>query len=165
MSEEKKERELAVRRENPFSLFQQMDKMFEDMRKSLFDFPLSTEPFGLKLSEEEPMFRTPLSNIKEKDGAFEITAELPGLDKKDIELTIHDNTLEIKGDYEEEEKEEEEGELVRREYRSSSYYRAFSLPENIDADAIDAELEKGVLKITVPKTELPEEEKKKIDIK
>ena len=164
-SEEKKSREIAVRRENPFSLFQEMDKLFDELSRNFFDFPRRRRSFDLSMPDEGPIFRTPLSNITENEDSFEITAELPGLDKGDIEITVHDGTLEIKGEMKEEEKEEKEGEVVRKEYRSSSYYRAFSLPEHIDEDAIDAKLEKGILNVTVPKAEIPEKEKKKIEVK
>ncbi|MFO8017583.1 MAG: Hsp20/alpha crystallin family protein [Promethearchaeia archaeon] len=164
-SEEQKSREIAVRRENPFSLFQEMDKLFDELSRNFFDFPRRRRSFDLGIPEEGPIFRTPLSNITETEDNFEISAELPGLDREDIEVTIHDGNLEIKGETKEEEKEEEEGEVVRREYRSSSYYRAFSLPENIEEDDIDAHLEKGVLKVSIPKAELPEKEKKKIEVK
>ena len=73
--------------------------------------------------------------------------------------------MEIKGEHKEEKKEEKEGQLVRREYHSSSYYRAFNLPENIDEDKIDANLEKGILTVKIPKVTPPEPEKKKIEIK
>jgi HSP20 family protein len=119
----------------------------------------------LIIRESEPIFRTPLANITEDEGFFNINAELPGLDKGDIEISIQDGNLEIKGEVKEEKKEEKEGELVRREFRSSSYYRCFTLPENIDEDKIDANLEKGILTVKIPKVEPKEPEKKKIEIK
>ena len=170
-SESKKSRELTVRRESPFSLFQEMDRLFDDMRRNFFDdwyWPFNTRrsrPLTLRILEDEPIFRTPLANITEKDSSYEITAELPGLDKPEIEVTIHDGMLEIKGESKHEDKEEKDGELVRREYRSSKYYRAFSLPENIDDESIDANLEKGVLKVSIPKKEPEKKEKKKIEVK
>jgi len=169
--EDKKTREITVRRESPFSLFQEMDQMFNEMQRNFFDdwnWPFSrqrTRPFSLIRREDEPIFRTPLVNITEDDKSFAITAELPGLDKGDIEITIQDGMLEIKGEVKEEKKEEKDGELVRREYRSSSYFRAFSLPDNIDEDNIDANLDKGVLILKIPKVEPVEPEKKKIEIK
>ena len=65
----------------------------------------------------------------------------------------------------EETKEEKEGELIRKEYHSASYYRAFSLPEHIDDSNIEANLEKGILTVKIPKVEPVEPEKKKIEIK
>lgn len=164
--EEKKSRELSVRRESPFSLFQEMDRWFDDISQGFFEDFMPRFPRRFSLAEREgPMFRTPLSNIKETDDLFEITAEMPGLDKGDIEVTFHDDVLEIKGNIEEETKEEKEGETVRREYSSRSYYRAFRLPENINDEGIDAKLDKGILKVSIPKVEPPEPEKKKIEVK
>jgi HSP20 family protein len=73
--------------------------------------------------------------------------------------------LEIKGELKEEKKEEKEGQLVRREYRSSSYYRCFRLPDNIDESKIDASLNKGILTVKIPKVEPVVPERKKIEIK
>jgi len=165
--DDKKSRELSIRREKPFSLFQQMDRMFDDMFEDI-SWPFSRRsyrPLDLMVRENEPLFRTPLANIKDLKDHFEISAELPGLEKSNIELTIKDDIMEIKGEHKEETKEEKEGQLVRREYHSSSYYRAFNLPENIDKDNIDANLDKGILTVKIPKVTPPRPEKKKIEIK
>lgn len=167
---DRKSKELAIRRENPFSLFQQMDRHFDDLRRGFFNdwyWPfksMRSRPLSLIAMESEPFFRTPLSNITEDENNFNILAELPGLEKGDIEIKIHNGNLEIKGEVKEEKKEEKKGELVRREFRSSSYYRCFSLPENIDEDAIEANLDKGVLRIKIPKKEIEKKGKKKIEI-
>ena len=169
--EDKKSREISVRRENPFSIFQEMDQLFDEVQRSFSDdwyLPFSRRryrPLLLKVSDDEPVFRTPLANVTEDDKNFNISAELPGIDKGDLELTIQDGMLEIKGEHKEEKKEEKEGQLVRRECFSSSYYRAFSLPENIDENKIEANLDKGILKITIPKVEPPKPEVKKIEVK
>jgi HSP20 family protein len=169
--EDQKSRELSVRRESPFSLFQQMDRLFNDLQKNFFDdmyWPFGMrrrQPLSLIIREDEPIFRTPLANITEDEKFYNITAELPGMDKGDLEISIQDGKLEIKGEQKEETKEEKDGELIRREYHSSSYYRAFSLPENIDENAIEANLDKGLLKVKLPKVEPPEPVKKKIEIK
>ena len=160
--DEKKSRELSIRRHNPFSLFQEMDKMFDEMN-NLFWRPFR-RPRSLIKWEEGPIFRTPLSNIKEDDDGFIISAEMPGLDKGDIEVSLGDGLLEIKGEIKEESTQEEKGEIVRTEYRSANYYRAFNLPENIDEGSIDASLQKGILTIKVPKKEPEPVEKKKIEV-
>ena len=169
--EDKKSRELSVRRENPFSLFQQMDQLFDELNSGFWNdwswpFVRRRRPLGLIIQENEPLFRTPLSNITETEDEYKITAEMPGLDKGDIEISIHDGTLEIKGELKEKTKEEgENGEFVRRESRSTSYYRAFTLPEHIDDNKIEANLDKGVLKVNIPKVEPPKPEVKKIEVK
>ena len=163
--EKKDAREITVRRDNPFSLFQEMDKFFDDMfNDTWWPFGRRTRPLNLLIRDNEPRFRTPLANIHETDTQYNITAELPGINKGDIELTIQDGVLEIKGETKEEKKEEKDGQLIRREYRSSKYYRCFNLPEHIDEDKIEANLEKGILNINIPKVEPPQPEKKKIAI-
>jgi HSP20 family protein len=159
-SKDEKSRELSLRRGNPFSLFQEIDKMFDDIwgESSMWPFR-RRRPIKW---EDIPYFRTPLTNITETDDSFNISAEIPGLDKGDIEITLQDGTLEIKGEQKEEKEEKEEG-YVRREYSSASYYRAFELPDNIKDDEIDANLDRGILKVTIPKKE--PEPKKKIEIK
>jgi len=168
---EQKLKELAIKRESPFSLFQKMDRYFDDLRSEFFIdkyWPskfMKIRPLSLTTMEMEPFFRTPLINVAEDENNFNIIAEMPGLEKGDIEIMIHDGNLEIKGEKKEEKKDEKKGELVRREFHSTSYYRCFSLPENTDEDAIEANLDKGVLKITIPKKEAEKKEKKKIEIK
>jgi hypothetical protein len=76
--EDQKSREITVRRESPFSLFQEMDRLFNDMQRNFFeDWPFGfrrQRPFSLILRDDEPIFRTPLSNITESDGFFNISA-------------------------------------------------------------------------------------------
>ncbi|MEJ2277629.1 MAG: Hsp20/alpha crystallin family protein [Candidatus Lokiarchaeota archaeon] len=159
-AEDEKSRELSVRRGNPFSLFQEIDKMFDDFWREDSMWPIRRRK-PIKW-DEIPYFRTPLTNITETDKSFDISAEIPGLDKGDIEITLQEGTLEIKGEQKQEKEEKKEG-YVRREYSSASYYRAFELPDNIEKDDIEANLEKGILKISIPKKK--PEPKKKIDIK
>lgn len=169
---EPKEKGLVKKLYSPLSTFRSMDRFFNDITQwmedsfwrpfSLFDY----EPFSLRVFDDEPFFRTPLSNITEDETGYNLTAEMPGLDKGDLEITIHDGTLEIKGEKKEEhEEKDEKGTVRRKEYSSSSYHRSFTLPENIEEDKINATLEKGVLKLTLPKAEPEIKEKKKIEVK
>ena len=163
-------RELKVRQQNPFSLFQEMDRFFDDLSRNFFSdwyWPFGRRRPSLSLirRDDEPLFRTPLTNITTDENSFNITAELPGLNKGDIEITIKNDNLEIKGEIKEEKKEEKEGELIRREVHSRKYYRSFSLPDNVDKDKIDAQLDNGILKLKIPKVIPKEPEKKTIEIK
>ena len=163
-------REMIVQRSSPLSTFGTLDRFFNDMTRWFDDFFWSPtrlwdfEPFSLKVFEDEPFFRTPLSNITEDDEGYHLTAELPGLEKGDLEITIHDGNLEIKGEKKEEIEDKKDG-YVRKEYSSSSYFRSFRLPENIEEEKINATLDKGILRLDLPKTELKEKEKKKIEVK
>ncbi|MFX1237143.1 MAG: Hsp20/alpha crystallin family protein [Promethearchaeota archaeon] len=146
-------------------------RLFDSLSSSFFDdwnWPFSRrryKPLNLEIRDTEPIFRTSLANISEDENNFLITAELPGIDKGNIELTVQDGMLEIKSEHKDEKKEEKEGQLIRREWHSSSYYRAFKLPEHIDESTIDANLNKGILTVKIPKVETPKPEKKKIKIK
>lgn len=167
--ENEKTRDITVRKSRPLTPFKTIDKLFNEMDRLFADFWHPTrfwdfEPLRIKLFDEDPFFRTPLANIEEDDNKFNITAELPGLDKADLEITVKDGRLEIKGEQKEEKEDNREG-LLRREYHSSSYYRSFNLPENVDEDKIDAKLDKGILKLTLPKKEEEKKEKKKIEVK
>ncbi|MFX1274306.1 MAG: Hsp20/alpha crystallin family protein [Promethearchaeota archaeon] len=170
ISKDEKKGELSMRRYHPLSTFGTIDRFFNDMTRWFDDFFWSPtkiwdfEPFSLKFFDADPFFRTPLSNITEDDAGYHLTAEIPGLEKGDLEITIHDGNLEIKGERKDNHEEKKDG-YVRREYSSSSYYRSFKLPENIDEDKIDATLDKGILKLDLPKKEIEEKEKKKIDVK
>jgi HSP20 family protein len=92
----------------------------------------------------------PSVDIYETENELVLTAEVPGIDEKDVEIKIEDNTLTLKGERKfEKETKEENFHRIERSY--GSFYRAFTLPNSIDADKIQAEHENGVLKISMPK--------------
>ena len=94
----------------------------------------------------------PAVDIKETDAAFEIHADIPGVDPKDINVNMEDGVLTIKGERESKSEEEHEG-YKRIERSRGSFYRRFSLPDTADADKITAKSNHGVLEITIPKQE------------
>jgi HSP20 family protein len=92
----------------------------------------------------------PSVDIFETEGELVLTAEVPGIDEKDIEIKVEDNTLTLKGERKfEKETKEENYHRIERSY--GSFYRAFTLPNSIDPEKIQATHENGVLKITMPK--------------
>lgn len=104
----------------------------------------------------------PSVDISETKDNFVVKAELPGLDAKDVNVSISGNILTVKGEKKKE--EEEKGEhhhYVERFY--GSFQRSFQLPANVKTDKIDAHFDKGVLKVVLPKTE--EGKKNEIEIK
>jgi len=105
-------------------------------------------------------FRT---DIRETENEYIIEAELPGFDKDNIEIELHDNRLTISAQ-KDEIKEEEEENYIRRERRSGSFKRSFYM-DNIDPDKVDAKYENGILKITLGKKEPGKGKKRKIDIR
>ena len=94
----------------------------------------------------------PAVDIKEEENRFLIIADLPGVDPKDIEITMEDGVLTIRGERLEESREEKEG-YKRVERVSGTFYRRFSLPDSADADKIEAKGRNGVLEISLPKLE------------
>ena len=115
-------------------------------------------PFYRSLAEEW----SPSIDLSETKDSFVVKAELPGLDAKDVEVSISGNLLTIRG-----EKKKEEEEKDEHHYRSERYYgsfqRVFQLPTNLKADKVEASFDKGVLKVTLPKVE--EAKKKQIEVK
>lgn len=94
----------------------------------------------------------PVVDIIEEEGQFRVTAELPGIEKKDIHVDIKDNVLTLRGERSKEKTAEGEH-YYRRERSFGSFTRSFSLPENVDAEAIKADYKNGVLSIAIPKPE------------
>ncbi|MGD8915806.1 MAG: Hsp20/alpha crystallin family protein [Syntrophobacterales bacterium] len=104
----------------------------------------------------------PTVDFSETKDKLVFKAELPGLDAKDIEVTISGDILTIKGEKKKEQEEEDEHyHSVERYY--GSFQRSFPIPPKVKTDKIEAKFAKGVLKITLPKTE--EAEKKVINVK
>jgi len=104
------------------------------------------------------------SDVVETDDAVEVTIELPGMEMKDIDVTVTDDMLTIKGEKKTEEKKEDEHyHLVERSY--GSVMRQIALPNEVAADKIAAEFDKGVLRITLPKSPQAAEKTRKIAVK
>ncbi|MCV3205471.1 Hsp20/alpha crystallin family protein [Mesorhizobium sp. YC-39] len=151
----------------PFeSLRREIDRLFDDFHP--FDFRLSSTRslFGRELPSlhNAGWAVAPAMDLVEKDKAYEITAELPGIDEKNVEIKLANHMLTIKGE-KTEEKEEKEKDYYLSERRYGSFQRSFQLPEGIDADKIDASFTKGVLTVKLPKTTEAQKAEKKITVK
>ncbi len=98
-------------------------------------------------------FASPAVNIKETEKAFEIEIAAPGMTKDDFKIRVdNDEELVIALEKKHEDKEEHKGEnYLRREFSYTSYHQAFTLPDNIDIEAIKANMTNGVLGILLPK--------------
>src|SRR5262245_38437883 len=151
----------------PFeSLRQELDRVFEDFTRGFGRFPMSRHLFDV-----EPMLRyessvglsAPAVDVVEKENEFQVTAELPGLDEKDIELNVADDTLSIRGE-KKEEREEKSKNYHLSERRYGSFRRTFQLPAGIDAEKITAHFQKGVLTVTLPKTAAAQRKERTIAI-
>lgn len=95
---------------------------------------------------------TPAVDIKEEESQFVITADVPGVDPKDMEVTMENGVLTIKGERTVESESEDNG-YRRVERLHGTFYRRFALPDYADADKIAATCKNGVLTLTIPKTE------------
>ncbi|HKK15641.1 MAG TPA: Hsp20/alpha crystallin family protein [Gammaproteobacteria bacterium] len=104
----------------------------------------------------------PAVDIREEKDRYVILADLPGVDPKDIEITMEKGVLTIKGERVSEEKEAHEG-YSRVERVRGTFYRRFSLPDSADADNIQAAGRNGVLEIVLPK--MAKEQPRKISVK
>ena len=94
----------------------------------------------------------PAVDIKEAKNAYEVVADVPGVEPKDIDVSLDDGVLTVKGERKSESKNEGEG-YTRTERTYGSFYRRFTLPDTADADNISAKTEHGVLKPCIPKKE------------
>jgi len=133
------------------SLRQEMDSLFDAWTK---DFGLPTEVW-------------PRINVSETDKDMRITAELPGVDQKDIEVTLTGSELSIKGQKkaESDEKSEKEGRSYRRIERSfGSFQRRMRLPFEVDSSKVEAAFKDGVLSLTLPKPAEAQKATKKIEV-
>jgi HSP20 family protein len=151
----------------PFeSLRREVDRLFED-----FQLGSWRSPFGRSVFDVQPFWRgeigwgkAPAVDIVDKGNAYEITAELPGMDESNIDVKFSDGTLTINGE-KRDEKEEKKKEYYLSERRYGSFQRSFGVPDGVDADRIEANFKNGVLTVTLPKTTEAQKSEKKIAIK
>ena len=117
------------------------------------------EPFRY-LGDRIADWFAPRAEAKESDARYEITMELPGVAEKDIDVSLHDGLLTVKGEKTSERKEEGEGYFFsEREY--GRFRRTFRLPADARGDKVAADFSNGILKITVPKMAEEKQEAKK----
>jgi HSP20 family protein len=115
-------------------------------------------------AEDEGMTASwiPSVDIFEAQDEIVLRTELPGLNEEDVEITIENGRLALKGE-KKFEKEETEGDYRRVESRYGSFYRSFALPNSVDREKIEAKFDKGVLNVTLPKAEVAKP--KRIEVK
>ena len=104
----------------------------------------------------------PAFDITENDNEYVVTAELPGIDPKDLDVTLSEGILTVKGEKKQEKEEKEKG-YHRVERRFGSFQRSFRIPGKVEANKVDANYKDGILKLTLPKAE--GSETKKIEVK
>jgi HSP20 family protein len=135
------------------SLQREIDNVFKDFGRGIPAWgPAGNGAMSLKL------------NVAETDKAMEVTADIPGVDSKDIEVQLKDGVLTIKGEKKfEKDDKQKDYHVVERSY--GMFERAFTVPTDIVADKVEATFDKGVLKITLPKAPESQAKVQKIDVK
>ncbi len=142
----------------PFSqLHREIDRVFSDF---MTDWPWSGR---MNLFERRVEGFMPEVDIIETEKEFRVTAELPGMDDKDIEVTYFDGGITIKGQ-KQDEREEERGDYYHSERQFGAFERTVPLPSDVNADKAKAFFKKGILKIILPKTEEARAHRKTIPI-
>jgi len=106
----------------------------------------------------------PRVNVAEKDGVIHVEAEVPGLESKDLDVSVTDNILTLKGEHREE-KEDKGKETIRKEFSYNSFQRSIALPARVQADKAEASFDKGILRLKLPVAQEDRERVKKIPIK
>lgn len=136
--------------------FKELERIRKEM-DSLWDTLFDRRPVrGDGVSEWMPSL-----DLSETKNSYIVSAEIPGIEPKDVEISLTDNVLTIKGEKKQEKQEDNENyHLIERSY--GSFTRSFRLPVQVQADKVKATYKNGVLKITLPKTE--EAKKKEIKI-
>lgn len=139
-----------------FGLRQGMDELFDSFSRG----------WGMPTVFEDDGFLTPRVDVAETDAGLEISAELPGLDAKDISLDLADDVLTLKAERKSEKDEKDEKKHYHLIERSSgTYMRRFALPFAADRDKVTAAFDKGVLKVMVPRAPEAEKPATKIEVK
>lgn len=142
--------------DNPvLSLQREINRVFENFWNH-FDRPFDGRSGSLSVG-------TPSMDITESDQEVEVSVELPGMDEKDIEVTLTQDVLTIRGEKNVEKEEKKKGyHLSERSY--GTFYRRVPLPPGIDTDKSKADFKKGVLTISLPKTAEAQAQVKRIKV-
>ncbi len=157
---ERKEEAMATREPTAAvrspGLFREFDRWFDQFRAGLED-GFWTPRFGA-LTAPRPGIRPALVDVKDTGKEIVVQAEVPGVNKDDLEINVTDDGLELKAEVQREREEKEQG-YYFRERAQSGCYRLVPLPDRVIPDKADAELKDGVLTVRIPKKE-PTEEKR-----
>lgn len=108
-----------------------------------------------------PLTRSASGDIREEDNAYIVCADVPGIPKENIEVTVNGNVLTVHAEYKDEKGSEKDKNGYRREYRH--FHQTFTLPTNVDADKVEAHCENGQLEVMIPKVE--GDQQRRIEVK
>jgi HSP20 family protein len=144
---------------DPFTSFRrEMDRLFDD-----FFAPAEGRSFAPSTRAAEGMIM-PSVDVHETDQAYTVTAELPGIDPKDVELRLDDNALTLRGE-KRSERSDNEGGRRYSERTFGRFERTIPFSADVEADRVEANFENGVLKVVMPKSSHAREKSRRIEIK
>jgi HSP20 family protein len=137
----------------------------QDEMNSLFSNFFGDVSLPVWLRNRESAFAvSPAMDVSENDKEYKLTAELPGIDAKDVSVSVADGYITLRGEKKEEKKEEREG-YSRQERSYGSFQRVVPLPENANFDKAEASFKNGVLTLCVPKKAGAQSKERKLEIK
>ncbi|MEZ5501425.1 MAG: Hsp20/alpha crystallin family protein [Halioglobus sp.] len=134
-------------------------------RSNLFDIDRFFNDSWPQMGDSQSgTFFAPRVDIKEAGDHYEITAELPGVDKKDIHVHVKDGILTLEAETTKEEQEKKKGKVIRQERRYGKFMRSFNLGADIQESDIKATFKDGVLKLEAPKIAEKVQERRRIEV-
>ena len=164
-TEEKQPSKTSVQRVEParaLSPFEEMDRLFDAFSSHNWFRPFQMEWPRLNKAAMPFEGKIPDVDVIERDDEIVVKAEMPGVDKKDIDISVTQNSVTIKGVTSHEEKEEK-GDYYRCEIARGSYARTMSLPADVDETKSKATYKDGVLQLTLPKLKKSKRHSIKVD--
>lgn len=163
----RQKRQLSPIEYEPTRAIRDFDKIFDsfrqDMDRLLWD-PWSFPNIAFRSRPLITSIHTPKMNVRDRGDAYTITAELPGINKEHLDITVEENRVTIKAESKTEREEKDENYLLQ-ERGAYSFQRCFELPEDIRSESVDGEMKDGVLHLTLPKKEPRKKKVHKIKLK
>lgn len=151
--------------------FLNMDKEMEDVLVNLFDYTprrhdrhkmIENKKDSKDVAEYRPRFRRAMADMCETDKEVMVTAELPGVDKKDIDINLTEDAIEIKVERKHEKADKKKNTY---QYSHAGFYRCMPLPDGLKTNAANASYNNGILEIKIPKDEQKKPKVKKLEVK
>jgi len=134
-------------------------------RNNLFDIDrFFNDSWPQMVESQAGTFFAPRVDIQEAADHYEITAELPGVDKKDIHVHVKDGILTLEAETTKEEQEKKKGKIIRQERRYGKFMRSFNLGADVQESDIKASFKDGVLRLEAPKVIEKVQERRRIDV-
>jgi len=151
---------------DPFREIRDLNKRVDLLTRELWRDTGTQKLLGTGAMEALPAaaggWKIPTVDVKETDKEITVIAEMPGINKEDIDIDIHEDRVEIRAETKEEKKEEKEG-YIYKERREGSFYRSLALPASVNAAKAKATYKDGVLTLALPKSKETKKTKIKIE--